>query len=318
MSPMKRKRPVFCIVTPSYNQAPFLEQTIRSVLTQEGQGVDFDLRYAVVDGGSSDGSVDIIRKYSSDLTYWCSENDRGQSHAINKGFERVDGDICAYINSDDYYLPGAFRRIVELSNEHPGADLLHGVCEKVDACGNHLGEQVSDITTLAELLDLWNHWLRPDPNRNFIQPEVFWTKRFSERIGKFDESLFYTMDFDYWLRGLHAGMRVAKTWQPLAAFRIHANQKTSARNASISELLDRVAPYLDADDPRVASEHRRQMISHLRMTRRAIDAADLAPERRLFALLSLASDDPGLLKSPHYWRLMRRNGKRILWKRSAA
>lgn len=92
LSPLPLRRPVFRIVTPSFNQARFLEQTIRSVVTQEGRGVDFDLRYAVIDGGSNDGSVDIIKRYSDHLTYWCSEKDRGQSHAINKGFEKVDGD----------------------------------------------------------------------------------------------------------------------------------------------------------------------------------------------------------------------------------
>lgn len=318
LSPLPLRRPVFRIVTPSFNQARFLEQTIRSVVTQEGRGVDFDLRYAVIDGGSNDGSVDIIKRYSDHLTYWCSEKDRGQSHAINKGFEKVDGDLCGYINSDDYYLPGAFKRIVALSKAHPKADLFHGICHKVDSQGNHLRDQISDISKLSEILDLWNHWLRPNPNRNFIQPEVFWTKRLSDRIGVFNEKLYYTMDFDYWLRGFDAGMQVAKIEQPLAAFRIHDSQKTSARNESILELLDRVAPYLATNDQRIAPEHQQQMIRHGRMTRRLIESADLSPEQRLLSLVSLAGDEPGLLKSKHYWRQMRRNSKRVFWKRKAA
>ena len=317
-SSFDRRRPVFRIVTPSFNQAQFLEQTIISVLTQEGRGTDFDLQYAIVDGGSSDGSIDIIQQYRDELAYWCSEKDRGQSHAINKGFDKVDGDICAYLNSDDYYLPGAFKTIVALSNENPGADLFHGVCQKVDADGTHLKDQISDIATLSDLVDLWNHWLCPNPNRNFIQPEVFWTRRLSDRIGPFDEQLFYTMDFDYWLRGFDAGMKVARIEEPVAAFRIHASQKTSARMASILELVDRIQPYLSAEDPRISPDHRQQMILHTLMTRRVIESADLPPEQRLLSLLSLAGDEPGLLKSKHYWRQMRRNSKRIFWKRSAA
>lgn len=318
MSLSNHRRPVFRVVTPSFNQAQFLEQTIVSVLSQEGLGTDFDLQYAVVDGGSDDGSADIIQKYRNDLTYWCSEKDRGQSHAINKGFERVDGDICAYINSDDYYLPGAFKRIVALKHEHPGADLLHGVCEKVDADGSHLCHQLSDITDLSQIVDLWSHWLHPNPNRNFIQPEVFWTKRFSDRVGGFNENLFYTMDFDYWLRGLDAGMKVAKIAEPLAAFRIHASQKTTARNASIRELLDGIAPYLFGDDDRISSTRRRTMIRHNRLTRHVIDSAECSPAERFLSLLSLAGDEPGLFKSKHYWRHLRRNGKRIFSKRAAA
>lgn len=318
MTAASQHRPIFRIVTPSFNQAQFLEQTIVSVLSQEGLGTDFDLQYAVVDGGSTDGSVEIIRRYEDQLTFWCSEKDRGQSHAINKGFAKVDGDLCAYINSDDYYLPGAFRKILALRNENPDADLLHGICQKVDAKGNHLCDQISDIRRFAQIIDLWNHWLCPAPNRNFIQPEVFWTRRLSERLGEFNEKLYYTMDFDYWLRGFDGGMRVATLHEPVAAFRIHESQKTSARNASILELVDRIAPYLSVEDRRIPPSHRQELLWHSRMTRRLIEAADSAPESRFLSLISLAKDEPGLLKSRHYWRQMRRTGKRIFWKRRAA
>jgi glycosyltransferase involved in cell wall biosynthesis len=318
MRETSRPRPVFCVVTPSFNQAEFLEQTIVSVLSQRGCGSEFDLRYAVIDGGSRDGSVDIIRKYEDRLTFWCSEKDRGQSHAINKGFARLEGDLYAYINSDDYYLPDAFLSVLAAANKHPGAALLHGVCQRVDASGQHLGDQQSDIKRFAQLIDLWNHWLHPHPNRNFVQPEVFWTRRFHQQVGRFNESLHYTMDFDFWLRGLELGLEVASIDAPLAAFRVHANQKTTARDASILELVDRIAPFLTTEDRRISPEQRQRLLLHSRLTRRVIEAAEWPPERRVTMLLAMAAEDPALLRSPLYWRYLRRNGKRVFWKRSAA
>ncbi|MEM6472914.1 MAG: glycosyltransferase family 2 protein [Planctomycetota bacterium] len=315
---MRSTRPTFRIVTPSYNQAEFLEQTILSVLEQPGLGTDFDLQYAVVDGGSDDGSEEIIRRYSDRLTYWCSEPDRGQSHAINKGFEKVEGDLCAYINSDDYFLPGAFRAVASHYAMNPYADLIHGICHRVDSRGAFLGEQQSNIESYSQILDLWNHWLNPGPNLNFIQPEVFWTKRFAESVGRFDESLFYTMDFDYWLRGFDAGLKATAMDRPLAAFRLHDGQKTTARDGSIRELLQTVAVHLERDDPRVRLEHREQMLRHLTLFRHMLENSQREPEKRVAALLSLAASEPKLLASKHYWKQLRRSGKRVFWKRGAA
>ena len=311
-------RPVIAIVTPSFNQAEFLEQTIRSVLDQEGRGTDFDLEYAVVDGGSTDGSRDIIRQYESDLSFWCCEPDRGQAHAINKGFQRVAGDICGYINSDDYYLPQAFRRVVRSVAENDRADLHHGICQKVDADGRHLQCQLGNIGNLAEIVDLWNYWLRPGGCWNFIQPEVFWTNRLARRIGAFDEGLYYTMDFDYWLRGFDGGMEVATIHEPIAAFRVHAAQKTSAQDASILELLAGVEPFLLGGDDRINPDDRTRMQSLMRLTRCRIEHAEVAPAKQVSALLSLAKDDLYLLRSRHFWKQFRRSGRRVFVPRRTA
>ncbi|MEB3211902.1 MAG: glycosyltransferase family 2 protein, partial [Leptolyngbyaceae bacterium] len=175
--------PRISIITPSYNQGHFIEETIRSVLLQSYP----NLEYIIIDGGSSDNTVEIISKYASHLAYWVSEPDRGQSHAINKGLARATGEIIAYINSDDYYLPGSFRKIAEYYNNHPETDLIHGRCRYIDEMGNKVGEQFGNIQTFEEIIDLWGVWWN---KRQFVQPEVFWSRRIFEKIGLFNESLY--------------------------------------------------------------------------------------------------------------------------------
>ena len=314
--------PKVWIVTPSFNQAAFLEQTIESVLSQNGRGSEFQLCYAVVDGGSSDGSVDIIRRYKNELCYWCSERDRGQTHAINKGFDALrqrhkSADLCAYLNSDDYYLPDSLRRVIAAWSINRHADLFHGVCQKVDEHGGLVGEQLSDITDLPSIVDLWNHWLRPKRNHNFIQPEVFWTHRLSEQLGRFNEDLNYTMDFDYWLRAFDGGAKVHTINAALAAFRVHAAQKTTSRTACILELLDGIEPFVARRDPRILAEDRERILQHILMTRELLNSAT-SPEKQVLSLFTLAAKKPGLVQSRHYWRNLRRCGKRVLWRRPAA
>jgi glycosyltransferase involved in cell wall biosynthesis len=318
MNQSSQRLPVIAIVTPSFNQAAYLEQTIQSVLQQEGRGVDFELRYAVVDGGSSDGSREIIQQYESDLDYWCSEKDRGQTHAINKGFSRISGDICGYINSDDYYLAGAFRKIAQTFHESPTIDLLHGICQKVDAKGKLLGEQLGEIRSLSEIVDLWERWLRPKQNLNFIQPEVFWSHRLAKLLGPFNEKLHYTMDFDYWLRGFDRGMNVQTIRIPLAAFRIHGAQKTSDRNGSILELINGIEPYLERDDARISPADRQRMKCLSGLTRRMIAESKSSPSSQVRTLLSMAAQDSSLWNSSHFWRYLRRSSRRVILPRRAA
>ena len=318
MSSVSNQLPVIAIVTPSFNQADYLEQTIQSVLQQEGRGIDFELRYALVDGGSQDASPEIIQRYEAELDYWCCEADRGQTHAINKGFDRISGDICGYINSDDFYLPDAFRRVAQAFTENPRIDLLHGICQKVDAEGRPLQQQLGEIRNLTEMVDLWQRWLRPKSSLNFIQPEVFWSYRLAQSLGPFNEKLHYTMDFDYWLRGFDRGMHVHTIQFPLAAFRIHQAQKTSDRNASILELLDGIEPFLARDDERISAEDRQRMLSHCKLTRRMIEESHLHPSRQLRTLLSIAADEPSLWNSSHFWRYLRRSGRRAILPGKAA
>lgn len=305
-------RPTISIVTPSFNQADFLETTIRSVLEQEGRGSLFDLEYFVIDGGSTDESAHIIQAYAPELSGWCSEPDRGQTHAINKGMERCRGDILAYLNSDDYYLPGAFKRIVQAYHESPDCDLIHGICQKVDAAGRLLKEQISTIKELAQILDLWDVWLRRSDNRNFIQPELFWTRKLAQRVGLFNERLHYSMDYEYWLRAFDAGAKVITLREPLAAFRIHGAQKTSQRDKSILELIEVTRPYLErTDDSRIPISHRTRLRSLNELYKRMIETGSASSLSKLRTLASLATEHPRLVGSSHYWRFVRRSARAI-------
>lgn len=229
--------PKISIITPSFNQAEFLEETIRSVLLQGYP----NLEYCVIDGGSTDGSVEILQKYDKFLSYWVSERDRGQTDAINKGLARVTGEIVAYLNSDDYYLPGTFARVAAASQSNPEADLFHGRCRYVDRVGNKTGEQFARIDRFAEIIDLWGVWWQ---RRQFVQPEVFWTRRIAEQVGALREDLYFVMDYEYWCRILLAGGRVRPVDAEFTCFRLYAEQKSTSSEAVARELLQVVRPWL--------------------------------------------------------------------------
>jgi len=233
--------PRISIVTPSYNQGQFIEETIRSILLQGYP----NLEYIIVDGGSTDGTVEIVRKYERHLAYWVSEKDRGQSHAINKGMARATGQIRAYLNSDDTYLQGAFAGVANRATKQPEADLIHGRCRISDENGTKIGERVGSIATFDEIVDLWDVWWK---QRNFVQPEVFWTNRIASKVGPLREDLYWVMDFDYWLRILHAGGHVGFIDAELAMFRQQPAQKSTQPERTAAELCEVVRPYIFASD----------------------------------------------------------------------
>ncbi len=243
--------PRISIVTPSFNQAPFIEQTLCSVLDQGYP----DLEYFVIDGGSTDGTVEILKKYEKHLTGWVSEKDHGQTHAINKGFARSSGDVCAYLNSDDWYLPGALRAVGEHFATHPETGLLHGRCVRTEEDGTRRDVQFGDIQTAAEILDLWGVWWQ---RRQFVQPEVFWSRTLAQKVGPFNESLHLVMDYEYWLRAILAGAQVMPLDQEVVCFRFHGAQKSSQAQHAADELRTVVRPYLwDASVPLAPADRRR-------------------------------------------------------------
>ncbi len=229
--------PRISIVTPSYNQAQYIEQTLDSILSQGYP----NLEYIVIDGGSTDGSAEIIKRYEKHLKFWVSEKDRGQTHAINKGMAHATGEVRAYLNSDDYYLPGTFDAVSEAWQAQPDTDLLHGRCRYVDETGHKIGGQFGDIQSLEEALDVWGVWWS---KRQFVQPEVFWSARIAERVGPFRESLNLVMDFEYWLRIIAAGGKVVPLDRELTCYRFTPYQKSRVNSGTATEILQVIKPWL--------------------------------------------------------------------------
>lgn len=181
--------PRISVITPSFNQGEFLERTILSVLRQEYP----NLEYIVIDGGSSDESLEIIKKYASQLAYWTSEPDRGQSHAINKGFEKATGEIMCWLNSDDFYLPATLRTVAGHLARETGSMALAGHVLKVYTDGRPAEELAGRYENLRRLLQFWRGY-------QMHQPSIFWRREVFERVGFLDEAQQYIMDFDYWVR----------------------------------------------------------------------------------------------------------------------
>jgi len=178
--------PLVTIVTPSYNQARFLEQTMRSVLEQDYSNIE----YMVADGGSTDGSVDIIKKYSNRLKWWVSEKDGGQAEAINKGFARAKGEIIAWVNSDDYYMPGAVSSAVRALMDHPEAGFVYGNVQVVDKDEKILNQLSYGNWGLKDLLSF--HIIG--------QPAVFIRRTLLEKVGYLDQTYHCLLDHHLWIR----------------------------------------------------------------------------------------------------------------------
>lgn len=222
--------PTVTVVTPSYNQADYLEETIRSVLNQSYSY----LEYIIVDGGSTDGSVEIIRKYSDKLAWWISEPDQGQTDAINKGFAKANGDILAWLNSDDTYLEGAISEAVDYLEANPEVGMVYGDANLINDDGNILGRFPARQTDFRKLM------------RGFVhipQQAAFFRAQLWHQVGPLDPTFYFAMDYDLWVRlsqfaPLHYHPRL---W---ANFRLHGGAKS-----------------LEADDrcwPEMVRVHRRE------------------------------------------------------------
>lgn len=218
-SPMR-----FSIVMPSFNQARFIERSLLSVINQQYQGMEL----IVMDGGSRDGTQEILERYSSHIALWRSEADQGQSDALNKGFRAATGEIFGWLNSDDLYLPGTLQHVAQIFAEQPEVDVVYGDWIVVD---EH--ERI-----LERCPALAPSRLRLITEGFFCNAQaMFWRRSLHERIGELDVRLHFTMDFDLFLRMISiAGSRAfLRTPRPLGCFRVYAGQKTGVPIKGVEE-----------------------------------------------------------------------------------
>jgi glycosyltransferase involved in cell wall biosynthesis len=207
------KYPLVSIVTPSYNQQNFLEETILSVLNQDYP----NLEYFVIDGGSTDGSVEIIKKYADKLTGWVSESDQGQTDAINKGFALSQGEIMAWLNSDDIYHPGAVPSAVKIFQNNPEVGMVYGDTDVINGNGRKVGNFNAKQTNFKRLM------------RGGVyipQPASFWRRDLWNQSGPLDPDFYFAMDYDLWVRfsKISSLKYIPKVW---ASFRMHGEGKTT-------------------------------------------------------------------------------------------
>ena len=207
--------PRISVVTPSYQQGEYIKHTIQSVLTQDYP----NLQYFIQDGGSTDNTLNVLKQYEDSLSGWTSEKDSGQSQAINLGFTYTDGEIMAWLNSDDLLLPGTLHVVADYFNRHPNVDVVYGNRLMIDENGMEIGR-----------------WILPGHDSHVLswadyipQETLFWRRRIWDKVGgKIDESFRFAMDWDLLVRFRDAGAKFGHIPQFLGAFRIHEHQKTSA------------------------------------------------------------------------------------------
>ena len=209
---MTDKLPRISIITPSFNQGEFLEETILSVINQKYP----DLEYIIMDGGSTDNSVDVIKKYEDTISYWVSEPDNGQADAIHRGFSMATGDILAYINSDDIYFPDSFRVIAETFMSNPTAQWVVGKGYCIDDKGQFLNRKKYAPVTFINMLFLEDC---------VMQPTAFWRKELYSAVGGIDTHYQFSFDYDLFLKFVHRFPPV-RVNHDIAAFRIHPQSKT--------------------------------------------------------------------------------------------
>lgn len=226
---MSLSLPKITIVTPSFNQGRFIEQTITSIIDQQYPSCE----YIVMDGGSTDGTVDILRKYERHIDFWASAPDKGPADAINKGFARASGEILAWLNSDDVYEMGVFAQVAELFGQWPNVDVISGRCRLWYGDGRDRMMDPSPLRTFEDFLKISSNWQK---GRLIIQPETFFRRRAFDKAGGLRDELHYCFDQCLWMDMAKSGCVFASVDRHWANLRMHEGQKTWDLTGAYAEL----------------------------------------------------------------------------------
>ena len=281
--------PKISVVTPSFNQGQFIEETIRSVLLQGYPNLEF----IIIDGGSTDNTLEIIRKYEPWLTYWVSEPDRGQGHAVNKGIQKATGEILLWLNSDDLVLPGVFSKIARRFTEDKSVGMVIGQARIIDSQGNVTGELRSNFSSWEELAT--------NPRNSARQISTFFSREMFENYGAIDESLFIAMDSELMVRFCQFNRPVIIE-DYLTAFRTHKAAKTA------SHILK---GYIETDTnrhkylvtPKMRRDYRHRSASNWLSL---FESICFAPRDRVDCMIRAIKMNPYTLFSHRFWATVRK------------
>jgi len=281
--PQAKDYPKISVITPSYNQGEFLEETIRSVLLQKYP----NLEYIVIDGGSQDHSVEIIKKYEQYLTYWISEPDRGQSHALNKGLAKVTGEIFTFINSDDLLLPNTLWRVADFFTKHPPNWVLNGGHHEIDRDGNFM-QSFNPLPVIS-----WQDLVLGKADQP--QPGTFWRTAAFEKTGNFREDLHYYFDQEFFIRLLFHYSLITIDG-PFACARMHADTKSNTGRGDVVtyERCNEILKWL----PKLTGQPLTKLTAYRSAMLLLLQAKTKFEEQPLLKKLSLILQHPVLLTSP--------------------
>jgi glycosyltransferase involved in cell wall biosynthesis len=274
--------PRISIVTPSYNQGEFLEETILSVLDQGYS----NLEYLILDGGSTDNSIEIIEKYQAHLTCWRSHTDEGQAAALREGFDIATGEILNWLNSDDRLVPGALQVVADTYIDHGPEVVVAGGCRVFGGTQEPMVHWPSfqrefnepEPMPLPEMLDMVRHWF---PGEFFYQPEVFFPASAYRTVGGIDPTIYYTMDYDLWMRFALAGLQVVVLDKTLAEYREHPGQKTADLDSLHRQMIETANRYLKHDQVGLSRSARALIATSNRLALNRTSRRGVAIVRRL-------------------------------------
>lgn len=279
--------PLVSIITPSFNQAAFLEETLRSVITQDYPKVE----YLVVDGGSTDGSVDVIKRHEKEISWWISEKDKGQADAINKGFQRARGEIIGWLNSDDTYKSGILREVVDVFGSDPAIALVYGDVRAIDETGEVINHIRYGDWSLGDLMEF-----------NIIgQPAVFFRCEALQTAGFLDPHFHLLLDHHLWLRIAKQGkmVHISREW---SSARFHREAKNIASASIFGEEAFRILAWME-NTPALQEEfrkrrHRCEAGAHRINARYLLDGGQPAESLKAY-WRSFAAYPPTALKEWH-------------------